>query len=394
MDAKAVHHVCIQCGARYPHTLTTKCGKCGGLVDVTYDYDQISGLGSAWSDDPVADWWPLLPIQNPDNLLNLGRFKTPVIHARTLGKLVGLENLFLKDETQTPTRSTKDRMAAVSLAFLKEVGIKEFVITSTGNSSTAYAYGVSRQPEFRLHVFVGRGWADRVQYAEHPDIFVHHVDTDFVGTGQLAQDFAKQHNLCWEGGFFNPARREGLKLTVLEAYEQLGWVPDWYFQAVSSAMGVYGAHKGYTELQRIGLSDKAPRMVCAQQETCAPMYHAFRENSPVILPHHKVANPQGIAQAILRGDPSGSYPYIYKLVKGSDGTIEAVSATEIREAQSMLFELEGIRACEAGSASVATVVKMAKQGRLLRTARILVNVTGGIRSTSPDPLAVAGAEQR
>src|SRR5256886_15862678 len=124
-------------------------------------------------------------------------------------------------------------------------------------------------------------------------------DASFVDAATYAGSYARQHGLVSESGFFNPGRREGLKLAFLEAAEQVPRPIDWYVQAVSSAMGVYGVYKGAKELHALELGERPPRLLCVQQETCAPMVAAWEDGSDRIRPEHIVERPAGIAKPIL-----------------------------------------------------------------------------------------------
>jgi threonine synthase len=94
----------------------------------------------------------------------------------------------------------------------------------------------------------------------------------------------------------------------MEATDQIPAPIDWYVQAVSSAMGVYGTYKGAKELLALGHISRLPRLLCVQQETCCPMVRAWQAGSETIRPQDIVHKPEGIAKAILRGDPSRAYP--------------------------------------------------------------------------------------
>jgi len=133
--------------------------------------------------------------------------------------------------------------------------------------------------------------------------------------------YALRHGYTAERGFFNAGRREGLTLAFLEAAEQIPGPIDWYVQAVSSAMGVYGCFKGALELCTIGVIPRPPRTLCVQQEGCNPMVRAFQAGSNEIRPQDIVERPTGIADAILRGNPSGAYPYVARIVRESGGDI-------------------------------------------------------------------------
>jgi threonine synthase len=351
-------------------------------VDPVYD---ISNVRIGDDGDSLSRYFDILPLESRDAARG-GCVPTPLIRARELGRRYGLRQLFLKDETGHPTCTTKDRMAACTLSRFRELGIDEFVASSTGNSSTAFAYWVQEhgQGEMHAHLFSGADWARRHQHCESDTVSLHVVDGTFVDAGAAAKAFAAANGLTWEGGFFNPSRREGLKLGYLEAFDQLPREPRVVIQAISSGMGLYGCWRGIHEYGALGRLTAAPRLVCVQQESCAPMVRCFEQGSSEMRPEHIVANPTGIAEAILRGDPSGSYPYMYRIVAETHGVFVSVNSLEIEAAQRELLEDEGVRGCPASSAAVAAARKLGDRGWIDPDEVVLVNVAGGIR---PEALA-------
>ena len=158
-------------------------------------------------------------------------------------------------------------------------------------------------------------------------------------------------------------------------------------------MGIYGAYKGAKELLQLGRIARVPRLLCVQQESCAPMVHAFSEGSETIQPHHLVRRPTGIAEAILRGDPTRAYPRVRRIVIESGGTFAAVSETEIRAAKRDVEQLEGISLCFSASAAVAGMMKLAKQGGIAPDAVVVVNLTGTDRTDGKPPEDVTWIER-
>jgi threonine synthase len=347
------------------------------MVDVTYDLEKVS---LADSPNPYVRFARLLPVTRLQNRLPAANY-TPILHATRLGRELGMTSLYLKNETALPTKSTKDRMAAVALAYLNERGVRTFCASSTGNSGTSLSYAVRTHPEMKLFLFTAEQFVPRVQYADHPQVTHFGMrDASFVEAAAFAGTYARRYALVSETGFFNPGRREGLKLAFLEASDQLAQPIDWYVQAVSSAMGVYGAYKGAQELLRMKRLQRLPKLLCVQQETCAPMARAYAEGSDTIRPDHLVARPTGIAEAILRGDPTRAYPYVRRIVIESGGAFMIVSEAEIRAARRRVEACEGISPCFSAAAAVAGLIKLAHNNASLRTSVVVVNVTGGDRS--------------
>jgi threonine synthase len=115
------------------------------------------------------------------------------------------------------------------------------------------------------------------------------------------------------------------------------------------------------------------------------MVAAWREGGAGIEPRHVVARPHGSARAILRGDPTASYPYVREAVAASGGTFEAVDEAEIAAARDLLLHGEGIVACEASACTVAALRRLVARGTVARHETVLLNVTGGVREGPPPP---------
>jgi threonine synthase len=367
-------HTCAGCGRVFDHGYIPRCPSCNSLVEVHYDLESVRFYDSVITSHRFAD---LLPIADRTNLLSLGEGNTPCVHAGRLGESMGLDRLYLKIESANPSGTTKDRMAAIVLSLFHELGIREFISTSTGNSSSALARGIQLYPRFVMHLFVGRAFRDRVRFSEgNPGVRVEVLDNlSFSGVFNHAKAESARRGLPFEAGFFNFARREGLKLAYFEAIDQISTPVRWYVQAVSSAMGIYGAWKGAKELTAMKMLSAPPRMICVQQESCAPMVTAFEEGSAEILDRHIVPNPSGIAKAILRGNPTHCYPYVYTMVNESGGTFVSVSEGEILDAQAQLRELEGIDCGYCGAATIAAIRKLAAKRTIGADETVLLNLT-------------------
>lgn len=346
------------------------------MVEVEYPLEKVR---LADSPNPYVRFAELLPLSTPDNRIPATTY-TPMVLATRLGRHLGMKSVYLKNETTLPTKTTKDRMAAVSLAYLHERGIRAFCASSTGNSGTAFAYGVQAYPDMHLFLFTAEKFVPRVQFTDSRQVTHFGMrDASFVDAVEYAGVYARQNRLCPESGFFNPGRREGLKLAFLEASEQVPQPIDWYVQAVSSAMGVYGAYKGAKELLGIKRLQRLPRLLCVQQESCAPMARAFAEGSQSIRPEHLVPRPTGIAEAILRGNPTRVYPHVRRIVIESGGGFAIVSESEIREARTKVEDFEGISPCYSAAAAVAAVIKLAHEDQFSRNSVIVINLTGADR---------------
>ncbi|MFY4719228.1 threonine synthase [Streptomyces sp. LaBMicrA B280] len=382
---KVVRYFCLLCGREQPESPSTRCAACDGALDAFYDLDQAAVPETRQGPDPLQHYFSLLPLRDRASGRWGGEGNTPCFEVPELAAAIGVGRLFVKDESANPTRSTKDRVASLCLSRFAELGIHELVLSSTGNTSTAYARAAALFPGFRLHIFVGRAFVSRLNYPDHPNVTTHVVDGEFVMAGKVAQRFAREQGHFWEGGFFNLARREGLKLAYLEAFDQMPVEPDFVFQAVSSGMGLLGALKGAVEYRELGRLGKLPAFMAVQQASCAPMAHAFGEDAERIEPRHVIRNPQGLAYAILRGDPTATYPYIRDLCRNSGGQILAAEEDRIRRARRLLLDMAGVRGCFASATALAGVMRAAEDGTLTPDSVALVNLTGGDRPVAQVP---------
>ena len=372
---------CVLCGAEETDLLRYRCVLCAGALDAVYDLSAVQVINDP---DPLRRFGAMLPLRSTATWLGEGN--TDCVHAERLGERIGLAALFLKDETANPTRSTKDRVASVALARFAELGVKRLALASTGNTSTAYARAARLRGDVELNIFAGRRFVHRLNYPDHPTVRTHVVESGFDSAGAAAKQFAvTSPDVHFEGGFFNPSRREGLKLTYLEAFDQMPVAPRFVFQAISSGMGLLGAYKGAVEYHALGRLSRLPDFVAVQQASCAPMANAFADGVAEIEDRHVVTDPRGIAEAILRGNPTQTYPYLRAICGSDGGSILSVTDDEIHHAHQLLVETEGLRVCFASAANIAGVLKARKLGMILADDPVLANLTGTNRPFAPVP---------
>jgi threonine synthase len=378
---------CVRCGWDTAPEFRLRCPECSGALDAVLD---LTGARRRDHDRPELAYLDFLPIDEDDLADTRLSVATPCRPTPRLGAAIGVPELWVKDESRQPTGTTKDRFAAVVMAVFRRFGITEWAAASTGNSTTALARAVRRDGTVRAHFFCGRDFVGdhRVEVDEHVSLTV--VNGSYAAASGAAQRFAAEHGVTWEGGFFNWARREGLKLAYLEAYDGMraaGREPDVVVQAISSGMGLMAAHKGTREYLRTGALSRAPRFLMVQQDTCAPMAQAWREGRAELTDADVVARPEGLARAILLGDGRATYPYMRDIAWDSGGSIVSVGQADLVAAREMLAELEGLDVCHSAAATVAALRAEAAHGRIAPHEVALVNLTGR-HSAAPGPIPI------
>jgi threonine synthase len=148
--AKQIELHCTNCGHVMDYeSRRTICSRCGeSILEARYDLEALQR--SNWAElilrrkPGVWRYHELLPVLNTDHIVSMGEGGTPLLKAQNLGLMLGLNNLYIKDERQGPTGSFKDRQASVAISVLREFGVDEAVVASTGNVAIAYAAYAAR----------------------------------------------------------------------------------------------------------------------------------------------------------------------------------------------------------------------------------------------------------
>jgi threonine synthase len=348
--------------------------------------------------------------------LSMGEGGTPMIRASNLGMMLGCPNLFIKDERQGPTASFKDRQAAVCVAALKEAGITEAVLASTGNVAIAYSAYAARAG-IKLWAFLNSLVpAEKMREVAIYGTQVVKVTASYDQSKQVAAEFAQQRGLYLERGARSIPSVEGMKTIAYEICEQLAklrperrnggnggsqkgaavlaspWAaPDWYFQSVSGGLGPLGVQKGFYELYEMGLIEQIPGIAGIQAEGCSPMVKAWKANQdhaePVISPRTHIAT-------LSTGDPGRTYTLLYQRMKANPrqntpdgGIFESVSDEETFRTIHILAKLEGISVEPAAAVAFAGLIKLVRAGVINQDDLIVVNCTG---HTMPVELTILG----
>jgi threonine synthase len=370
-----------------------QCPNCGSQWrEAEYDLQAVAQSFPAELQNRPFNLWryrELLPIYEPNPTLYLGEGGTPLIKAANLGNMLGLPNLYIKDERQGPTSSFKDRQAAVTIAALKEGGVTEMVAASTGNVAIALSAYAARAG-IKLWAFVtslvpGVKMREIALYGSQ----VVKITGSYDQAKQVAAEFARQRGLYQDMGARTVTAVEAMKTIAFEIAEQLTimegapprsaanapkWrTPDWYIQAVSGGMGPVGVYKGFRELKQLGITERIPALAPIQAEGCAPMVDGWKKGmekaEPVLSPNTRI-------ETLATGDPGRTYTLLRKQVIETNGVFESVSDDDAFRAMHVLAKLEGISAEPAAAAAFAGLFKLVRTGAIKSTDTVVVNCTG------------------
>lgn len=352
------------------------CEMCFGPLEVAYDYDEIGNRISKASiaAGPASLWRykPLLPIES-DTYVDSQAGYTPLVRAHNLGKALGLNNVYVKNDTVNPTFSFKDRPVSMASSKALELGFDTLACASTGNLAGSVAAHAAKAG-MRGVVFIPADLEPSKisgALAYSPTLVA--VDGNYDDVNRVCSEIADKYNWAFVNINMRPYYSEGSKTLAYEVAEQLGWrMPDRAIVPIASGSLFTKVWKGFGELTKLGLvQGTAPKMVGAQAEGCAPVVTAWDNNTLDVEP----VKPKTIAKSLAIGNPADGY-YSLKIIKESGGEATSVNDAEIIEGMKLLARTEGIFAETAGGVAVGVLKKLADQGKLDPDELIVVYVTG------------------
>ena len=312
----------------------------------------------------LARYWERLPVSDRTPMVDLREGSTPLVPSRNIGPALGLARLFFKYEGLNPTGSFKDRGMVVAVAKAMEAGARVLVCASTGNTSaSAAAYAASQRLRAIVVVPDGEIALNKLAQALMYGAKVVQIKGNFDAALATVRELAENYPVALVNSV-NPYRLEGQKTAAFEIVEELGEAPDYLMLPVGNAGNITAYWKGFKEELAAGHSTQLPRMVGAQAEGAAP-----------IVRGHPIEDPKTVATAIKIGNPA-TWEGATSARDESGGAIEAVSDTEILQAQIRLASSEGLFAEPASVAPLALLVRLVQEGHIQRDSTTVIVLTG------------------
>jgi len=311
--------------------------------------------------DRYREWLPVTERTPPVSLLE---GSTPLLPSRTIGAALGLRRLYFKYEGLNPTGSFKDRGMVVAVAKAMEEGARVLVCASTGNTSaSAAAYAASQRLRAIVVVPAGEIAMNKLSQALMYGAKVVALRGNFDGALAVVRELAATYPVALVNSV-NPHRLEGQKTAAFEIVDALGDAPDYLVLPVGNAGNITAYWRGFKEYHAAGRCRVLPRMVGAQAEGAAP-----------IVKGRVFKRPRTVASAIRIGNPA-SWEGATLARDESGGLIDAVTDTEILQAQIWLAASEGLFAEPASCAPLALLARLAREGRVEKDSTSVVVLTG------------------
>ncbi len=368
---------CRHCGETQPVGLSYVCPRCFGPLEVTYDRERIA---ATLTREAIASRAPgiwryleLLPVEHvPAHALAVGG--TPLVAADRLAPTLGVDRLWLKDDTRNPTLSFKDRPAALAAARALEFGVPALACASTGNlaGATAAAAAAAGLPAY---VFIPADLETaKVDHALAYGATVVPIDGTYDDVNRLCLEIADETGWGFVNINLRPFYAEGSKTLAYEIAESLGWrAPDVVVAPVASGAMFTRVARGFEELAELGLIERTPiRFVGGQASGCAPVATAYANDTLDLDP---VREPDTIVRSLAIGNPADGR-YAVELARDSGGSIEAVEDTETAARIRDVARLEGIYPETASGVTLGAVAAARRRGVIRDGDEVVALLTG------------------
>jgi threonine synthase len=313
----------------------------------------------------IDNYRDYLPVHDDTRLISLGEGKTPLIRLNNVPRVIGKNvDIYVKYEGLNPTGSFKDRGMTMAVTKAVEEGSKAIICASTGNTSAAAAAYAARAG---ITAFVlipeGKIAMGKLAQAMMYGAVTLQIRGNFDEGMQLVKEVAEEAPVTIVNSI-NPFRLQGQKTAAFEIVEELGSAPDYHCLPVGNAGNITAHWMGYTEYQKAGISNSAPKMVGYQAAGAAPFMRGGM-----------VDNPETVATAIRIGHPQ-SWDKAWNVQKESGGWFDELSDEEILQTQRMLAQTEGIFCEPASAASLGGAIRDVKSGKIPEGSKIVCTLTG------------------
>ncbi|MCR5269357.1 MAG: threonine synthase [Lachnospiraceae bacterium] len=383
--------VCVKCGAEHEATPTlTTCTKCGGILDIRYDYAKIKSSVSketirSRTDHTMWRYMEFLPVEGTFSRPKLKVGGSPFYRADRLAPEIGLSELYIKDDGINPTASLKDRASAMAVVKAEEAGAKIIACSSTGNAASSLA-GNAAAAGFETYIFVPeRAPKGKVAQLMMFGAHVISVKGSYEDTFRLSAEAIDHYGWYNRNAAINPYLMEGKKTVSFEIAEQLDFhMTDYVALSVGDGCTIAGVWKGFKDLYAVGLIDRLPRLISVQASGCCPLNRAIAENRD-----WEPMEENTIADSIAVGVPRNADKALMA-IRESNGVVVNVTDEEILAAMRLLGRNCGVFAEPAGATGTAGVKKAVETGLIPKKASVVSIVTGSGLKDVANAMKAAG----
>jgi threonine synthase len=305
--------------------------------------------------------------------VDLGAGFTPLRRADRLAAVLGLQALWIKDDSVNPSNSFKDRVVTVAISMARAFGFEAISCASTGNLANATAAHAAKAG-MPCYVFVPDDLERaKILATEAYGAKVVAVKGTYDDVNRLCSEVADALPWAFVNVNMRPYYAEGSKSLGFEVAEQLGWrLPDHVVVPIASGALLTKIHRAFSELIAVGAVDEQRyRVSGAQAEGCSPVAQAFRDGADEVHP----VKPHTIARSLAIGNPADGM-FALQVSRQTGGAIEWCTEREILEGIELLASTEGIFTETAGGVTIANLKRLVEQGVILPHEETVAFITG------------------
>jgi threonine synthase len=368
---------CRICGQQYSVEPLTICEECFGPLEPAYDLQSLDGEAFRKQVDagPASLWRyeQLLPGGPGIERVDLGAGFTPLRRAERLADALGLETLWIKDDSVNPSNSFKDRVVSVAITMARAFGFEAISCASTGNLANATAAHAAKIG-MPCYVFVPDDLERaKILATEAYGAKVVSVKGSYDDVNRLCSEVADELPWAFVNVNMRPYYAEGSKSLGFEVAEQLGWrLPDHVVVPIASGALLTKIHRAFSELIAIGAVEEKPyRVSGAQPEGCRPVAQAFQDGAETVTP----MKPDTIARSLAIGSPADGM-FALQVSRQTHGVIEWCTEGEIVAGIELLASTEGVFTETAGGVTIANLRRLVEQGVIRPEEETVAFVTG------------------
>jgi len=381
-----------------------KCGKVIGDFSAWFKLDQKCPCGSTYAEVEYAQhnpfsfkeaqtdsfqeyYFDLLPIEHRENIVSIGEGMIPMerwdnLEAYAAKQGIDCQVYVYRNDLNKGSGSFKDVSGSLAATVLKEHGIKEYCLASTGNAGVAFATYTAKAgikfTEFAPNC-IDPDTVEAIRKVGQPVVI---SKGGYGDAKKEAADFHKEHQVMISGGNTDPIRIESKSMLAHECIRQIKRMPTVYMQAVAGGTSPLALEKGIRELNAMGVKVSLPRMLLVQQDECDPMVTAWEKTTAAGFPEgweqQYEAKKDIITRiGILTAANPGNYPLVAPLVRRSGGTFLRVKEAELPRYGKEMRDSRGVLMGPASMVCYAGFFQAVDKGLIKNGDVVLLNTGEG-----------------
>lgn len=371
---------CLNCGKKVQESeFKLKCPSCNGVLEAQYDLENmkkslLSKSPKKRSGSILEQWLDILPINDPHLIekVSLGEQETPMVRSTSIGRSLGIDNLFFKLEFIAPTVSLKDRGTSLCALKALELGFDTLCIPSSGNNGASTA-AYAAKAGLKSIIFIQKDVSpSKIAKILAYGAKIVRIDGPLSEARKICEELTETHR-WFNCSSLNPYRPTAKRTVAYEIVDQLeGHSPDAVFFPIGGGAGIVSACKGFLEMHEMGMIPAMPRLIGAQLEACDPVTQAFEQGLDE-LP--EIQTKPTLSDALTNKNPFLGV-YALEVIRKTHGLAVSISDQEFLQTIDSLGSKEGLFVEPAGAISVAALVKLKAQNKLDDLKTVVCTLTG------------------